>query len=290
MRVDSLIVDSAGAVRYAPGIPHITTPTPPPVYLDAVRLANIFRPYRAAWVNPEHVYPILARPEEAPTSSTRGRIPKTLAKLKNGEPVTIVCWGDSVTEGGNASQPSSRYVDVFAAELAKRFPRGPIDVRNISVGGSCSLNWLDPAAHPFSLITRQPDLNFDRIAAARPDLVTLEFVNDTGLGETTWTAAYAGILSRLNEIGAELILITPHFTHPDWMGFASMRDAENRPYVRFLTEFAGARGVALADASGRWQHLWCEGLPFLTLLHNSVNHPDDRGHRLFAEELWKCFQ
>jgi len=36
--------------------------------------------------------------------------------------------------------------------------------------------------------------------------------------------------------------------------------------------------------------LWKEGIPYVTLLHNTINHPDDRGHRLFAEELWKCFE
>ena len=53
---------------------------------------------------------------------------------------------------------------------------------------------------------------------------------------------------------------------------------------------ACAISIALADAAARWGHLWKEGLPYLTLLHNTINHPDDRGHRLFAEELWKCFR
>jgi hypothetical protein len=69
-----------------------------------------------------------------------------------------------------------------------------------------------------------------------------------------------------------------------------MREAERRPYVLALRDFAGKRQVALADAAARWEHLSKEGLPYLTLLHNTINHPDDRGHRLFAEELWKCFR
>jgi len=74
------------------------------------------------------------------------------------------------------------------------------------------------------------------------------------------------------------------------MGFQNTREAEKRPYVLTLREFADKHNVALADASARWEHLWKEGLPYLTLLHNTINHPDDRGHRLFAEELWKCFR
>jgi hypothetical protein len=48
--------------------------------------------------------------------------------------------------------------------------------------------------------------------------------------------------------------------------------------------------VALADASLRWGHLLQEGIPYPTLLANSINHPDDRGHQLFALSLMELFQ
>lgn len=32
-------------------------------------------------------------------------------------------------------------------------------------------------------------------------------------------------------------------------------------------------GIALADASLRWGHLWREGIPFSTLFFNDINHP-----------------
>ncbi len=101
---------------------------------------------------------------------------------------------------------------------------------------------------------------------------------------------YSEILRRLEPTGAEVVLITPHFTMLKMMGFKTMREAERRPYVLALREFAEKHHLALADAAARWEHLSKEGLPYLTLLHNTINHPDDRGHRLFAEELWKCFQ
>ena len=83
---------------------------------------------------------------------------------------------------------------------------------------------------------------------------------------------------------AEIVLITPHFVH------GMPRDHDNRPYVANLKRFAEKHDLALADASARWAHLWREGLPYITLLANNWNHPDDRGHRLFAEELIKCFE
>jgi hypothetical protein len=101
---------------------------------------------------------------------------------------------------------------------------------------------------------------------------------------------YGDLLGRVRGVGAELILITPHFTMLKMMNFANEQGVEARPYVLALRTFAAKNGLALADASARWEHLWKEGLPYTTLLHNTINHPDDRGHRLFAEELWACFE
>jgi hypothetical protein len=56
-----------------------------------------------------------------------------------------------------------------------------------------------------------------------------------------------------------------------------------------LRDYAAKHNLALADASARWEHLWREGLPYVTLLRNGINHPDDRGHAMFADELMKCF-
>ena len=102
--------------------------------------------------------------------------------------------------------------------------------------------------------------------------------------------AYAEILRRVKALNAELILITPHFTMPTMMGFKSLREKENRPYVIALSKFAQDNRLGLADASARWEHLADEGIPYVILLKNSINHPDDRGHILFAEELIKNFE
>jgi len=204
--------------------------------------------------------------------------------------VTIVCWGDSVTAGGNASVPDKRYVDVFEAGLHERFPHAQLTVQNISVGGSGSRHWVHPDKHPFrGKSGAASPCQFQRVLDAQPNLVTVEFVNDAHLTPAEVEAEYGDILQRLQSVGAEMILITPHFTMFKMMGFQHMRETEQRPYVLALRKFADDHHVALADASARWEHLWKEGLPYLTLLNNTINHPDDRGHRLFAEELWKCF-
>jgi lysophospholipase L1-like esterase len=290
-RMDTLQVAADGKVSLKQGHPHISAPVPPEADAGSIAIAHVFVDHGDTEVTADRIYPITETPAQATTASTVGHIPKTLAKLKAGQPVTIVCLGDSVTAGGNASTPERRYVDLFATGLRERFPQTKIDVQNISAGGSNSRQWLYPEKFPYKgLHGADNPARFDRVVAAKPDLVTIEFVNDAGLTAKGVEEAYGEILQRLEPGGTEVILITPHFTMWHMMGFTSMREPERRPYVLALRDFATKHQLGLADASARWEHLAKEGLPYLTLLDNTINHPDDRGHRLFAEELWKCFQ
>ena len=54
-------------------------------------------------------------------------------------------------------------------------------------------------------------------------------------------------------------------------------------------QFATQNRIALADASRRYGRLWRQGLPYSTLLLNSINHPDARGMKLFADALMELF-
>ena len=291
LRMDTIQVSAAGKASLKAGEPHISAPVPPAADAGCTAIAHVFVNYSDTGPKTGRIYPVLETAAQAVTGSTSGRIPKTLAKLKAGGPVKIVCWGDSVTAGGNASKPELRYPDVFAAGLRERFPQAKIEMQNISAGGSHSRQWLFPDKFQYrGKPWQETGVTWQRIADAKPDLVTLEFVNDAGMTPVVVEEVYTGILKRVQDLGAELILITPHFTMWKMMGFKSMNEAERRPYVLALRGFAGQHNIALADAAARWEHLWKEGLPYLTLLHNTINHPDDRGHRLFAEELWKCFR
>ncbi|MCZ2150146.1 MAG: SGNH/GDSL hydrolase family protein [Bryobacterales bacterium] len=160
----------------------------------------------------------------------------------------------------------------------------------VAVGGSNSRQWLYPEKYKFPIAEAAARLQWGRVEAAKPDLVTVEFVNDAGLKADEVERVYGEILRRVHGLGAELILITPHFTRMAMMGFHTQRDKDQRPYVLALRDLATRHHIALADASARWEHLRKEGIPYITLLNNGINHPDDRGHLLFAEELIKCFE
>lgn len=283
-RIDSKIIDVEGKTVIRKGKGSLTTPEIPAIKPDEKRVCNYFIDYDGLITK----YPIRLGIPDIRQTTGPAALPGVMGKLKRGEAVKIVCWGDSVTSGGDASCSEKSYPHVFEKMLREKFPESSIKVDVISVGGSKSLNWLHPDKFPYP--QRAKDCNFQRIVDARPDLVTIEFVNDSFMTEAQVRETYSEILSRLRGLGAEVVLITPHFVSE--YAFSSRKDVpheENRPYVKGLKSFAKEHGVALADVSACWQQLADEGIPYVVYLQNGINHPDDRGHRLFAEELMRCF-
>lgn len=288
LRIDSIIKTPDSRKLLKKGISNLTVPAPPFLETGESRVANVFVPYYSDGSNAE-IFPVQETPDQAVTHTTPGRLPQTMTRIEADGPVRIVCWGDSVTAGGDASSPDKRYTAVFERKLKEKFPKADITVETVAVGGSNSRQWLRPDEDKRGKTGRGAECIWGNVVNAKPDLVTVEFVNDAGFSLEQLDTTYTEILSRIRSLGAEVIFITPHFTMMQMIGFKTMRDPECRPYVSTLRGFAERNSCALADASSRWAHLWKEGIPYITLLKNAINHPDDRGHEIFADELLKCF-
>jgi lysophospholipase L1-like esterase len=287
-RIDSIVADRRGEVSLRAGKPHNATPLPPDIATQEMRLANIWVPGRLPKLTEENLYPILetdfpkSRRAGAPPASRL--LPRTWAKLHSGEPLHILAWGDSVTAGGQASSVERRYQNRFFAHLQQAFPNATLRLTTAGWGGRNSDSFLkEPPGAEF---------NFERaVIQPRPDLIVMEFVNDAWMTPEIVEEKYSYLQKRFEEIGAEWIILTPHFVRPDWMNARSLRIVEDpRPYVAGLRQFAAKHNVALADASLRWGRLLNQGIPYITLLSNSINHPDDRGHDLFALALMDLFR
>lgn len=289
MRIDTIAADADGAVQIIPGEAGVCIVYPPELAEGLTALANVFWDGTDAPFGEENLYPIdpavdaAAARGEGPSVAER-LLPRTLAKLRAGKPVTIVAWGDSVTNGGGVNADvDAWYQQQFLRLLEARFPETPITLHTAAWGGASSRSYLDSP--------KGSEHDFERDVLERtPDLVTIEFVNDAYLDEAGVRREYGAILDMIQGIGAEAVLITPHLVRPDWMQAESAKfDDDPRPYVQALRAFAAERGVAVAEASELWCKLWRRGIPYITLLANSINHPDERGHRMFAEALMALF-
>lgn len=289
LRLDTVVLARDGKVTLRKGEPRASAVRPPDAAADEQRLANIWLPGRVAKLGPEHLFAILehaypAPPKPQPTPAEK-LTTKTLAKLRSGEKLRILAWGDSVTVGTYVPDPArERWQEQFVSQLRSRFSKANIELVTEAWGGRNTGSYL--AEPPGS------EHNYrEKVLAMKPDLIVSEFVNDAGLNPAQVEERYSALLRDFQGMGAEWIILTPHYVRPDWMGLNRERDIDNdpRPYVAGLREFTAKHQVALADASLRYGRLWRQGIPYSTLMLNSINHPDARGMQLFADALMELF-
>ena len=180
--------------------------------------------------------------------------------------------------------PEDSWQQQFVEALRARFPSATI-----------SLQTTGPP---------DPDGTFD--SSAPPDLVVTEFSNDASLDAESVYESYGDLADLFASVGSEWAILTPGYARPGstapcspWMQGMDdenglIMEEDPRPYTQALRSFAadragGGGGVALADAALLWGRLYRQGIPFTTLLTNSINHPNRRGMATFAEALLALF-
>lgn len=289
LRLDAVVLTRDGRIVLRQGRSLIAAPVAPGVEAGETHLANIWLPGRVAKLAPDNLFPVseLAYPESPKSSPTvADRLgPKALRKLQTGAPLRILAWGDSVTDGSHLPNPAlERWQEQFVVRLRQRFPQANIELVTEAWSGRNTASYLgEPPGSQHNY--------HEKVLGAKPDLVVSEFVNDSGLNSLQVEDRYAKLLANFKAIGAEWIILTPHYVRPDRMGLNRERNVDDdpRPYVAGLRAFAGKHGIALADTARRYGRLWRQGIPHSTLMVNSINHPDARGMRIFADALMELF-
>ena len=142
LRLDSVVLAKDGNVVLRGGTPQAAAPLPPAVSEGERRLANIWLPGRVARLAPENLFPILetSYPESAKPSPTPAEklIPKAFQKLRNGEPLRILAWGDSVTVGTFVPNPErEQWQEQVVSRLRDRLPAAKITLLTAAWGGRC---------------------------------------------------------------------------------------------------------------------------------------------------------
>lgn len=289
LRLDAVVLTREGLVLWRPGEARAAAPVSPKVAEGERHLGNIWMPGLVTKLAPEHLFPILehAYPEPAKSSPAPAErlVPRALKKLQTGERLRVLAWGDSVTECQYVPDwERNRWQAQFVTRLRERFPKANIELVTEAWGGRNTGSYLNEppgSAHNYR----------EKVLGAKPDLIVSEFVNDAGLNPKQVEERYGKLLADFQSIGAEWIILTPHYVRPDWMGLTREREVDDdpRPYVAGLRQFAAKHPVALADASRRYGRLWRQGIPYNTLMLNSINHPDARGMKIFADALMELF-
>lgn len=198
---------------------------------------------------------------------------RSLAKLKSHQPFKLVAMGDSITEGFNASgfkevwsppyQPN--YAQLVANTLQKRFGTTVILV-NFGVRGT------------------QANLGFtqlDRLKTEKPDLITVAFGMNHGEPASAFEETNRKLLAAIQATvpEADVVLVAPMTQRLPADKFCGYRDV--------LSKMVKAN-VALADVTTPWIEV-LKKKSFSDISGNNFNHPNDFGHRLYAQVICQLF-
>lgn len=202
------------------------------------------------------------------------QLPKTIKLLAAKQPLKVALLGDSISTGCNASgwakvaphQPP--YQDLLVLNLEAAYG-SKVTLENFAVGGT-NTDWGVK--------------NIDKVTGAKPDLVILAFgMNDSsGRPAKDYQANIQKMIAAIQAANpeAEIILVATMLGNKDWVAlkqelFPQYRDA--------LSELCQP-GIALADMTSIWAELLRHKQDW-DLTGNGVNHPNDFGHRVYAQVL-----
>ena len=194
---------------------------------------------------------------------------QTPEKLKTGQPVKIVCLGDSVTGIYYHTGGRRAYPEMLEFALRMTYPKADVTVVNAGISGNKTDDGLNRL---------QKD-----VLDLKPDLVTVMFgLNDlTVLPVTDFRANLAQIIRRCRAVGAEVMLCTPN----------SVITTPGRPvpklieYCNAIKEVAAEQQAPVCDIYAAYEALHSHDPLAWRLLLSDEIHPNMDGHKLDAETL-----
>ena len=197
---------------------------------------------------------------------------RTVQLLEAGQPVRIVCFGDSVTGVYYHTGARRAWCDLVGIGLQRLYPRARLEMINAGVSGNTTADGLnrmtaDVLAHEPQLVIAMFGLN--DVARSTPESFR------THLRE---------IVQRSRQAGAEVILMTPN---------AVSAGDDKRP-IRKVADFAQITrdvglelAVPVADTYHAFQSIQTQDHRAWLGMMSDFIHPNMRGHKVLAQEaVW----
>jgi lysophospholipase L1-like esterase len=130
-----------------------------------------------------------------------GSLPHVASKLVAGQPVTIIAFGSSSTQGFGSTSPEFTYPSRLAAQLKRQYPSADITVLNRGKGGE------DAAEMMRRLQTEVIDM--------KPDLVIWQVGTNAvlrNLDQTEIAKLVEDGIGRIQAIGSDVVLVDPQYS------------------------------------------------------------------------------
>ena len=216
----------------------------------------------------------------------------TVSKLKHGEHVTIVCFGDSITENTFHTRGRMNWVSLLDEAIFETYGNGVCTVIN---SGKCASSYREG-------LTR-----LDRdVLRFNPDMVIIAFgMNDAGRGMNALESFEEDVrtaVKRTRDVcGSEILIRTPNPVilepggpYPPGKGPGDAYDPEDRPlkeYAAALVDLAKELDCEVVDHYTLWTNeKFTVKLPVtnscgLWLRMADRIHPNWLGHLVFYREI-----
>ena len=200
----------------------------------------------------------------------RKYVERTRQELESGADATIVCFGDSITAGYAVRRG---FPSFLLESLRQRFPDSKIEMINSGISGDTSqdgLSRLDWA-----------------VLSYEPDLVTINFgINDCVLG-LSLEEFEMNLVEMVRRIRAgpdsEILLLSSQpLESPPY-------DQRVLDYYQTVERVAKEMNVGFVDVYGAWMKRVQAGMPLDSLILPGLDHPNEAGYRIIAEELMSLF-
>ena len=200
----------------------------------------------------------------------RKYVERTRWDIESGADATIVCFGDSITAGYAVRRG---FPSFLLESLRQRFPDSKIEMINSGISGDTSqdgLSRLDWAVLSYA-----------------PDLVTINFgINDCVLG-LSLEEYEMNLVEMVRRIRAgpdsEILLLSSQpLESPPY-------DQRVLDYYQTVERVAKEMNVGFVDVYGAWMKRVQAGMPLDSLILPGLDHPNEAGYRIIAEELMSLF-
>ena len=197
-------------------------------------------------------------------------LPHVARKLAEHQPVTIIAFGSSSTEGYGSTAPEFTYPSRLAAQLKRKYPTAAITVLNRGKGG-------EDAPEMLQRLKRA-------VIDEKPDLVIWQVGTNAILRNLDATATIAQVeegISRIQAAGADLVLVDPQYVP----AVNQKGESANR-MVQLLNKVAGQRHIGIFPRFAVMRD-WHEkqALAFNRFSIADGLHMNDWGYACFAQLL-----
>ena len=190
--------------------------------------------------------------------------------------INIVFHGHSVPAGYFKTprvNTLSAYPQQFLTKLKSVYPLAVVNVIVTAIGGENSV---------------QGAKRFKRdVISHHPDLVLIDYaLNDRGVGLQKANLAWNQMIRQAKKQGIKVILLTPS---PDQSVNYADPDNELKKHADQIRNLAAKNQVGLVDSYRAFEFLYPDKEQLKQYM-SQVNHPNEKGHELIANEIMNWFK